>query len=228
MKYQWVLFDADETLFSFNSYLGLKKMLARENIDFNLADYDAFQAINQPLWVQYQNKEITAEELQRIRFDELSQKTGKDPIVLNKLLMEEMALVSQPLENVKIMLEALSRKVKMAIVTNGFELLQHKRLVNTNTLQFFDIVMTSEQAGVAKPDPRIFKAVFAQIGDVDLNRVLMVGDTLSSDIQGGINVGIDTCWYNPEGKVNELDIKPTYEIRSLLELIDIIDNKIES
>lgn len=228
MKYQWVLFDADETLFSFNSYLGLKKMLARENIDFNLTDYDAFQAINQPLWVQYQNKEITAKELQRIRFDELSQKTGKDPIVLNKLLMEEMALVSQPLENVKIMLEALSCKVKMAIVTNGFELLQHKRLVNTNTLQFFDIVMTSEQAGVAKPDPRIFKAVFAQIGDVDLNRVLMVGDTLSSDIQGGINVGIDTCWYNPEGKVNELDIKPTYEIRSLLELIDIIDNKIES
>ncbi|QLB20153.1 noncanonical pyrimidine nucleotidase, YjjG family [Vespertiliibacter pulmonis] len=227
MKYQWVLFDADETLFSFNSYLGLKAIFSRENIDFSIEDYNAFQAVNQPLWVQYQNKEITAEELQRIRFEKLSQKTGKDPRVLNQELMEEMAVVSQPLEHVQTMLEALSHKVKMAIISNGFESLQHKRLVNTNTLHFFDIVMTSERAGIAKPDPLIFEAVFDQMGKVDLNRVLMVGDTLSSDIQGGINVGIDTCWYNPEEKLNELNIKPTYEIRSMLELIDIVDNKVK-
>lgn len=226
MKYQWILFDADETLFSFNSYLGLKAMLERDGIAFSLEDYAAFQAVNQPLWVKYQNKEITAEELQYIRFEKLSQQTGRDPFMLNQALMAEMAVVSQPLENVKQMLEALYGKVKMAIITNGFDSLQQKRLENTGTAKFFDVVVSSEKVGVAKPDPLIFEAVFAEMGEFDPKKVLMVGDALASDIQGGINVGIDTCWFNPKLKVNDTAIQPTYEIHSMLELIEIVsENK---
>lgn len=219
MKYQWILFDADETLFSFHSYFGLKSMLKRYGLEFNEQDYEAFQAVNQPLWVAYQNKEINAEALQRIRFESLAQKTGQDPLVLNRELMDEMALVSQPLAGVREMLASLHGKVKMGIITNGFNALQQKRLENTQTAGFFDLLVVSETVGVAKPDRQIFDYAFFQMGEVERSKVLMVGDTLASDILGGNLAGIDTCWFNPKGLANETAIQPTYEIRSMAELI---------
>lgn len=224
MKYQWILFDADETLFSFNSYLGLHSMLKRYGIDFSPTDYEAFQAVNKPLWVAYQNKEITAEGLQRTRFEQLAKQTGQDPLALNLELMNEMATLSLPLENVVEMLDGLHGKVKMAIITNGFNALQQKRLEHTQTAHYFEFLTVSENVGAAKPDRQIFEAAFAEmakLGEVDKRRVLMVGDTLGSDILGGQNVGIDTCWFNPEGQKNESGIQPTYEIRSILALIAI-------
>lgn len=143
MRYDWILFDADETLYSFNSFHGLKAMLAPYGIDFNQEDYAAFQAINQPLWVAYQNNEITAEDIQKRRFAKLSEQIGVEPLMLNQMLMSEMALVSKPLEGVEAMLEALYGKVKMGIITNGFTGLQQRRLENTKTEKYFDIVVVS-------------------------------------------------------------------------------------
>ena len=226
MKYQWILFDADETLFSFNSYLGLKAMLVRYGIEFSEQDYEEFQAVNKPLWVAYQNKEISAQDLQRIRFEKLAKQTGEDPLVLNQQLMAEMAIVSQPLAQVRETLEGLKDKVKLGIITNGFTALQQKRLNNTETATYFDVVVVSEDVGVAKPDKRIFDYAFAQMGEFELSQVLMVGDTLSSDIQGGINAGIDTCWYNPHRTENSTSIQPTYEIHSMNTLLEIASGRI--
>ncbi|MGX2950229.1 pyrimidine 5'-nucleotidase [Ursidibacter sp. B-7004-1] len=222
MKYQWILFDADETLFSFNSFLGLKVMMERYGVPFNEQDYEQFQAVNKPLWVAYQNKEITAQDLQRIRFEKIAQQTGQEPLALNQELMAEMALVSLPLEGVKEMLDSLFGKVKMAIITNGFHSLQQKRLENTALNKYFDLVVVSETVGAAKPAPQIFESAFAQMGNVDKHAILMVGDTLSSDVQGGINVGIDTCWFNPTQQPNQTTIQPTYEIASILDLVKIV------
>lgn len=227
MKYQWILFDADETLYSFNSYLGLKPMLARYGIDFTLQDYADFQSINQPLWVAYQNQEITARELQITRFAKLAAQTGQDPLALNQELMAEMALASKPLENTLEMLNLLKDKVKMGIVTNGFRALQRKRLENTFTTDFFELVVVSEDVGVAKPDKRIFDYAFEQMGKIDKSKILMVGDTLASDILGGNQSGIDTCWFNPTAKHNDTDIQPTYEIRSILTLVEIANGRSE-
>lgn len=226
MKYQWILFDADETLFSFNSYLGLKAMLIRYGIEFSEADYDDFQAINKPLWVAYQNKEITIQELQTTRFAKLAEQTGKDALDLNKELMAEMAIVSKPLPNVMDMLNTLYGKVKMGIITNGLEALQQKRLENTGTTKFFEIVVVSEVVGVAKPNSKIFEYAFEQIGDVDKSQILMVGDTLSSDILGANGVGIDSCWFNHTGENNTTEIKPTYEITDIKQLIAIASGQI--
>lgn len=225
MKYQWILFDADETLFSFNSYDGLKPMLARYGIDFTPQEYEAFQAVNQPLWVAYQNKEITAQELQTIRFTELSKRTGQEPLALNHELMQEMALVSKPLENTLEMLSELQGKVKMGIITNGFKALQQKRLDNTATTPFFEMVVVSEEVGVAKPDRAIFEFAFNLMSPVDKTTVLMVGDTLASDVLGANLSGIDSCWFNPHHKENTTDIRPTYEIHSMLELIEIASGR---
>lgn len=221
MKYQWILFDADETLFSFRSFGGLQKVLARYGLEFNEQDYATFQAVNQRLWIAYQNQEIDAEGLQRQRFSRLAALTGEDPLKLNALLMEEMALLSLPLENTVATLQALQGKCKMGIITNGFNAMQQKRLDNTQTAPFFELLVVSENVGIAKPDKRIFEYAFAQMGNVDKRRILMVGDTLSSDIVGGQNAGIDTCWFNPHQKPNDSDVRPTYEIHSMLQLIEV-------
>lgn len=225
MKYQWVLFDADETLFSFNSYLGLKAMLARYQIDFTEQDYEEFQAVNKPLWVAYQNNEITAQDIQTRRFAKLSMQTGVTPQQLNQELMVEMALVSKPLEGVIEMLNALYGRIKMGIITNGFTDLQQKRLENTNTMHFFDIVVISEQIGAAKPDRQVFDYAFALMDECDRTKVLMVGDTLSSDVLGGNNAGIDTCWLNISKKENNTHIKPTYEIHAIKQLVEIVEGR---
>lgn len=222
MKYQWILFDADETLFSFDSYLGLQSMLKRYGVEFSKQDYQAFQAINQPLWVAYQNQEISIEQLQRTRFAKLAEEIGKDPLVLNQELMVEMAFISKPLPNTVMMLNALYGKVKMGIITNGLSSLQQKRLENTQTAIFFEWVIASETIGVAKPNNQIFEAAFSQMGDFDKEKVLMVGDSLTSDILGAYRVGIDSCWFNPQHKLNETSIKPIYEIHSIEELISIV------
>lgn len=223
MRYNWVLFDADETLFSFNSYLGLTAMLKRYGIDFTREDYDAFQAVNKLLWVAYQNNEITAQDIQMRRFAKLAEQTGVDQIQLNQELMAEMAKVSKPLEGVMEMLETLYPKVKMGIITNGFTELQQQRLQNTQTEKFFDIVVVSEQIGVAKPDRKVFDYAFSQMDDLDKTKILMVGDTLASDILGGYNSGIDTCWFNHANLPNDTQIQPTYEIKDIRELIKIVE-----
>ena len=222
MRYNWVLFDADETLFSFNSYLGLTAMLKRYGIDFTNEDYDAFQAVNKLLWVAYQNNEITAEDIQMRRFAKLSKQTGVNQIQLNQELMAEMAKVSKPLDVVMEMLEALYPEVKMGIITNGFTELQQQRLQNTQTERFFEMVVVSEQIGVAKPDRKVFDYAFSLMDDVDKTKILMVGDTLASDILGGYNSGIDTCWFNHANLVNDTKIQPTYEIKDIRELVKIV------
>lgn len=197
-------------------------MMERYGVPFNEQDYEQFQAVNKPLWVAYQNKEITAQDLQRIRFEKIAQQTGQEPLALNHELMAEMALLSQPLENVREMLDSLFGKVKMAIITNGFQALQQKRLENTRLNKYFDVVVVSETVGAAKPAPQIFESAFAQMRHVDKHAILMVGDTLSSDVQGGINVGIDTCWFNPTKQPNSTTIQPTYEIAEILDLVKIV------
>lgn len=221
MKYEWILFDADETLFSFNSYLGLKPLLSRYGVEFSEEDYVAFQAVNKPLWIEYQEKKISAKELQTRRFAHLSALTGQDPLVLNQELMAQMALVSTPLEGVMDMLSALVGKVKMGIITNGFHALQQKRLENTKTTDFFEMVVVSEVVGAAKPAPEIFEYAFERIEDLNKRSVLMVGDTLTSDILGGNQVGIDTCWFNPQQQPNDTTIQPTYEIQHIRQLVEI-------
>ncbi len=222
MRYNWVLFDADETLFSFNSYLGLTAMLKRYGIDFTREDYDAFQAVNKLLWVAYQNNEITAEDIQMRRFAKLAEQTGVHQIQLNQELMAEMAKVSKPLDGVMEMLETLYPEVKMGIITNGFTELQQQRLQNTQTEKFFEIVVVSEQIGVAKPDRKVFDYAFSQMDKLDKTKILMVGDTLASDILGGYNSGIDTCWFNHANLVNDTKIQPTYEIKDIRELVGIV------
>ena len=218
MKYHWILFDADETLFHFNAFRGLQLMFSRHNITFTDTDFEHYEAINKPLWVDYQNGIISASELQNIRFETWATALSLSTEQLNHDFLMAMADICTPLAGAKSLLEALSQHAKLGIITNGFTALQEIRLQRTGFTNFFDVLIISEQVGVAKPDTQIFDYACQKMNMTQRQQILMVGDNPHSDILGGINAGMDTCWLNSDHLPQPIGITPTYTVSSLAEL----------
>ncbi|QHB32601.1 pyrimidine 5'-nucleotidase [Yersinia canariae] len=218
MKYQWILFDADETLFHFDAYQGLKLMFSRFNVDFSVQDFDHYQLVNKPLWVDYQDGKISAAELQNTRFEMWAEKLGVTATRLNSEFLVAMADICSLLPGARELVDALIGKVNMGIITNGFTELQTVRLERTGLRNVFSPLIISEQVGAAKPDVAIFEHAFTLMNNPAKKDILMVGDNLHSDIQGGINAGIDTCWLNTNGAIADDNIAPRYQVSSLAEL----------
>ena len=214
----WILFDADETLFHFDAFAGLQRLFQQYDVQFNKADYDDYQAINKPLWVDYQNGAISALQLQHRRFEGWASRLNVTAHHLNSGFLTAMAEICTPLPGAVELLNALKGRVKMGIITNGFTALQQARLERTGFLGYFDLLVISEQVGHAKPHPAIFDYALNQMGNPPRERVLMVGDNPDSDILGGINAGMATCWLNADGRSLPEGIAPTWQVTSLNEL----------
>ena len=222
MKWDWIFFDADETLFTFDSFTGLQRMFLDYSVTFTAEDFQDYQAVNKPLWVDYQNGAITSLQLQRQRFVGWGEQQNVPPEELNDAFMNAMAEICAPLPGAVSLVNALHGKVKMGIITNGFTSLQQIRLERTGLRDRFDLLVISEEVGVAKPDPRIFDYALEQAGSPDRSRVLMVGDTAESDILGGINAGLSTCWLNAHHREQPAGIEPTWTVASLSELEQLL------
>lgn len=222
MKYDWILFDADETLFYFDAFKGLQLMFSRYNVAFSDADFKQYELINRPLWVQYQNGDISASELQQTRFREWAKKLKTTEQQLNDDYMQAMADICEVLPGTTSLIHSLNGRVKLGIITNGFTALQKIRLEKTGLADYFDLLVISEQVGVAKPDRRIFEYSLEKMGNPAPTSVLMVGDNPQSDILGGINAGLDTCWFNHQNQLLPENIKPTYQVSTLAELEKIL------
>ncbi|MBB1313788.1 pyrimidine 5'-nucleotidase [Aliivibrio sp. SR45-2] len=225
MKYQWILFDADETLFHFDAFAGLQRMFLGYGVEFGKEQFIEYQLVNKPLWVQYQDNEITALQLQETRFEGWAKKVGVTPKAMNSAFMMAMAEICTPLDGARELLDSLlESNVKMGIITNGFTELQKIRLEKTEFSHYFELIIISEQVGIAKPDKRIFEHTFSMMGEVDLSAILMVGDNPDSDVLGGMNAGIDTCWLNEAGKTCPEGVEPTYTVGSLVALQTILES----
>lgn len=222
MKYDWILFDADDTLFHFDAFKGMQLMFSRKGLDFSEQDYQHYQHVNKPLWVDYQNGVITAAELKHIRFQSWAEKIGTTTAELNSAFLEAMADICTLLPGARELMQALQGKAKLGIITNGFTELQDVRLTRTGMKDFFEHVVISEQVGVAKPDAGIFNHALTVMGHPDKTRVLMVGDNPHSDILGGLNAGLETCWLNIHQAEKPHGIDAHYEVSSLAELQSIL------
>ncbi|MGF1718794.1 pyrimidine 5'-nucleotidase [Vibrio kyushuensis] len=222
MKYDWILFDADETLFHFDAFKGMQLMFSRKGVDFTKQDYAVYQQVNKPLWVDYQNGDITAHQLKHTRFESWAEKLNTTTAELNSAFLEAMADICTLLPGAKELMEALSGKAKMGIITNGFTELQAIRLERTGMTDYFEHVVISEEVGMAKPDLGIFSHALERMGNPCKSKVLMVGDNLHSDIVGGINFGIETCWLNAADSLASSDVKPHYTVNSLHQLKSIL------
>lgn len=222
MNWDWILFDADETLFTFNAFDGLQRMFLDYSVTFTADDFQDYQAVNKPLWVDYQNGTINALQLQHQRFQSWSERLNVPAGDLNAAFLNAMAEICAPLPGALSLLDSLKGKVKLGIITNGFTALQQIRLERTGLRDFFDLLVISEQVGFAKPDRRIFDYAFEQMGNPPRERVMMVGDTVESDILGGINAGLATCWLNANDRSLPEGINPTWQVSSLGELEQLL------
>jgi len=227
MKYEMIIFDADETLFDFkkSEKVSLESTMREFNLDYE-EDYhlEIYKEINAAVWKELEEGLITQKELNDLRFQRLLErlKINKNAIDIADTYIKHLSRSSFLYENSFDLIENLSKAYRMAIISNGLKEVQNNRLGKSTISKFFEVIIISEEVGLAKPDPAIFQLLFDRTNSPDKSKVLMVGDSLSSDIQGGINFGIDTCWYNAGETINQSKIKPTYEINRLTDLYDLL------
>lgn len=223
MKYEIILFDADETLYDFkkSEREAFKNTMLKFNINYD-ENYHLkiYKEINSALWKEFEQGLVTQEVLKIERFKRLSKtlKIRFDENEFANSYIENLANASFLYDNSSELIETLNKSFRLAIITNGLTSVQDKRIRQSSIAKFFDTIVISEEILIAKPNPKIFEHTLNLMNFFDKSKVLMIGDSLSSDIQGGINFGIDTCWYNPNKIINETSIKPTYEISNFDEL----------
>ncbi|CAM3904576.1 Pyrimidine 5'-nucleotidase YjjG [Vibrio aerogenes CECT 7868] len=222
MKYDWILFDADETLFRFDNFSGLKTMFSRLGIHFGQEEYLEYQRLNKQLWIDYQDGKIDSATLKHQRFIRWAEQLSVTTEELNLRFLDAMAEISALLPGAKNLLESLYGRVKLGLITNGMVHLQSQRLEKHQVRHFFDHVVISEAVGKAKPDPAIFDYAYQQMGQPDKSKVLMVGDNVQSDILGGSRFGFMTCWLNPAQDAVPENIVVDYQIQHLSELHDML------
>lgn len=227
MKYKVLLFDLDETLFNFRATekQALKYSLSDFSIEGSFEDIlKRYTEINEKLWRDLEKGLVTIDELRvkrfRILLDEIGEK--RDAEEFSKVYMRYLGLGAITFPEANELIKHLSSKYRLGIVTNGIKEVQETRLERSGLKEYFEVISISEDLGVAKPDKTIFEYTLKKFKIRDKSSVLMIGDSLLTDIQGGINAGINTCWFNPHRKINESSIKPTYEIYTLLELYSML------
>jgi putative hydrolase of the HAD superfamily len=228
MKYEFLIFDADETLFDFSKSerVALKKAMHDLNLDYNeKLHLPIYKRINIKIWKEFEEGLITQDALKVERFkrfiDEIE--CDSDPYAMADAFMTHLAQASYLLDDAEDLIKKLYKKIPMAIVTNGLTRVQKHRIRESVLAPYFETIIISEEVGCKKPDPSIFEQGLKDTVLPSKDKMLMIGDSLTSDILGGINYGIDTCWFNPKKKVNTHDFKPTHVITDLDELLDIIE-----
>jgi len=141
-----------------------------------------------------------------------------DVEALSRCYLRHLAEGSYVIDGAEDICRYMAQRYTLAILTNGIAEVQRSRLSKSVLRDMIPHIIISEEVGLSKPDPRIFEYAMDALGHPRRDTVLMVGDSLSSDILGGVNAGIHTCWYNPHGATCREDLAPTYEIRALHEL----------
>ena len=227
MKYELLLFDADGTLFDFEKCEAnaLRNTLNSFNISSTNDDLPAlFKQVNHKIWDEFEEKLITADELKVERFRRYFEliKVDTNPGEFSDQYLMNLSKGTYLLPGAYSLLESIHPNFKIVIVTNGLTSVQKPRFQNSDIHSFVDSYVISEEFGIPKPGGEIFEYALSTVDHKEKSSTLMIGDKLTSDIKGGRDFGVDTCWYNPQLQTNSSDIKPDYEIKSLSEVEQII------
>ena len=217
-----VLFDLDDTLFDFHKAekIALTKTLVHFGIDPTEETLALYSTINAAHWKRLELGEISREEVKVGRYRELFKTIGVecDPVKATAYYESMLAIGHYFMPGAPELLEELYGKYRLYIVSNGTAKVQEGRIGSSGLAKYMDGIFISQILGANKPDKQFFDICFAEIPDFSLSETVIIGDSLSSDIKGGINAGITTVWFNPKGIENDNDIKPDYTIKELSEV----------
>ncbi len=226
MKYTTILFDADGTLFDFlrAEDEALRETLRIYNIEPDDEKVSVYSAINDSLWKALERGEIEKNVLRYRRFEMFCEKYNFvcDYKKIAETYTSRLATKGCLIDGARELCDSLSGKVKMYIVTNGIDFVQKGRMAVSGMDKYFEEVFISESIGYEKPDVRYFEFVEKGIPNFSKRDALIVGDSLTSDIKGGIAFGIDTCWYNPNKKSTPENMEITYIADSFDNIYSII------
>lgn len=222
-----LLFDLDDTLFDFHAdeRVALEKTFASMNLPLDDAVCARYSVINKAQWRALELGEITRAQVKLRRFQLLFAELGYDPeqaLQAAKTYHERLAEDFHYMDGAPELLEELNGSYRMFLVSNGNLSVQEGRLGKSGIGRYFDGIFISEVLGAEKPSRRFFDLAFAQIPDFDPDRAVIVGDSLTSDIQGGINAGVRTIWFNPKKLTAVPGIPADHEIFRLKDLPELL------
>lgn len=227
--YKVLLFDIDDTILDFDKAetnaitATLKKYGIIPNIDI-IKDY---KKINDDEWKRFEKGLTTIPTLMQDRFVTLFTKYGKASDIalvpeINEFYLNELNKTSDIVDGVDVVLNKLKDKYEIYPASNGVGQTQVDRLESSLVKGIFKRYYVSGFIGYQKPQKEFFDYIFKDLSITNPKEVLMIGDSLTSDILGGINAGVDTCWFNYRNKVNDKGINPTYEIKRIEEIFEIL------
>lgn len=226
MRYSIFLLDADDTIFDFQTAAGLalEKAFNDCGVGYKPEYKQIYHRINGELWKRLERKEITRDDLIRLRFSAVLKELGidYDYMKLNGAYVKALGECSVFLDGAEEFLNELKKFGRIFIVTNGFTVTQQARLKKFGMEKYADDYFISEQVGYDKPDPRFMEYVFSNIPDFDRNKAVLIGDSATSDMKSAMDSGIDGFWFNPKGNILPEGIKITYEGRSYGDIIDAL------
>lgn len=225
-KYKALFFDFDDTLFDFqkSEYIALKAAFERYDIDFTPENYALYVAENKAYWRDFEKGIFKNETDSAIRFRRFADILGRADIDENEMCdyyLDVLSSTAFEIDNSVSVLRTLSRDYDIYIITNSLKRVNDRRSAIGGILPYVKQRFISESIGISKPQKGFFDYCFAHI-PYTKEQTLLIGDSLRSDIQGGIAYGLDTCWFNRTHQENTEHLPITYEIHSLSQLQEIL------
>ena len=224
---EYLFIDLDDTILDFHKAerIGLCNTLRHYGAEPTEETIALYLQINAAHWRALEKGEMTRKQVNEGRFTTLFRELGRevDGQECAAFYLSQLALTYDYLPGAEEAVKALAQKYRLFVASNGNSSVQTPRMANSGLNRYIEKAFVSEALGQNKPSKAYFDLCFAQIPDFDPHKAIMVGDSLTSDIQGGINAGIPTVWVNPGGKENTTSIRPDYEISSLLDLAEILE-----
>ena len=225
---EFLLLDLDDTILDFHKAerIAIAKTIRDFGVEPTEAVLGRYHVINKWHWEQLELGIMSREEVLVGRFAKLFEEMGvaADPVDMARGYEKNLAIGHYFLPGAEETVDALSKKYRLFLVSNGTASVQKGRMTSANLYRFFEKVFVSQEIGHNKPAKAYFDACFAQIPGFDPAKAVIVGDSLSSDIQGGINAGIKTCWVNPSHATPKNGIVPDYEIEALHQLPALLEH----
>lgn len=223
-----LLWDADNTLLDFDYSMrnSLIECFKTYNVEATEEMLERYSEINDSYWKRLERGEITKKDLLKNRFRDLLIEYKLDYIdyeAFRSEFQEHLGTIYSYLDDSLNICKALKKSYKQYVVTNGVASTQYSKLGLSGFLDVMDGIFVSDEIGFNKPDQRFFLRCLDKLEEKDKERILIIGDSLTSDIKGGNNAGIKTCWYNPKRKEAVQEYKIDYELRNLNQIFKILE-----